>query len=79
MTSKTEQYVNIETRPYAEFEFCKAVNCNRLVKSSVYAGQFQCLVGGNDKCVKTLKQFNRWLSDNNFIILKLIEEDDENN
>ncbi len=66
-----------KVRPYGEFEFCKATRCNRLVRSSTHADQFRCLVDSNDRCIKKFKQFQKWLNDNNFMILKVLGEDDD--
>lgn len=49
-------------------EFCRVTNCNRLAKKNTE--DEQCMVSSNDKCIKTKKQFFRWLSDNNFKIVK---------
>lgn len=64
-----------KVRAYQEFEFCKATHCNRLGKSDTHADQFQCLVSSNNLCIKTKKQFLRWLNDNGFMILKKIDEE----
>ena len=63
---------------YQQYEFCKAVHCNRLAKSSTHADQFVCLVSTNNNCIKTAKQFHRWLTDNRFIIIRPIEDEEGN-
>lgn len=63
-----------KVRAMNEFEFCEAVNCNRLVRSDTHADQFQCLAYTNNLCIRTMKQFVRWANDNGFMIVKEIEE-----
>ena len=67
-----------KARVYEQYEFCKAVHCNRLVKSPNYADQFVCLASTNNKCIKTAKQFHRYLNDNGFIIIRPIEDKEVN-
>jgi hypothetical protein len=54
----------MSNRQYKKYEFCIDVNCPMF-----HHIELKCLVD-ESCCIKTAKQFHKWLKNNNFIICK---------
>jgi hypothetical protein len=61
----------MECIAYVNKEFCKDVECTELRKNTVVEDHFYC-ERANNACVFTAKDFHQWLTDNNFVLLRIV-------
>lgn len=63
-----------ELRRYTNKEFCVAVKCKELLHGGTDKDDLHCN-SKNNGCIKTAKEFHKWLNENGFHLLKLTGND----
>ncbi len=64
-------------RSYGDHEFCKSINCEHLRTTAHLIDVKECKMPGTKHCPLTAKEFHKWLSANNFMILKYIKKEEK--